>query len=158
AGIFARRVVDRVRKGLYREYVPIDEELSTLRGRLDTCSTALNVALGRPHLRCAYEDNSADVIHNQILKAALNLIAQQGVSRADVRQSVRKAWRALSSEITLMQVSSSDCTNRTYSRLNQDYRSLHLLCRFFLDHAGPDLKPGERGIMPFAIDMPKLFE
>jgi 5-methylcytosine-specific restriction enzyme subunit McrC len=158
AGILARRIVDRVRKGLYREYVAIDEDLSTLRGRLDACHTALNVASGRPHLRCAYEDNSADVIHNQILKTTLNLIAQQGVSRVDVRQTVRKAWRALSGEISLTQLSSSDCVNRTYNRLNHDYCTLHLLCRFFVDHTGPNLKSGDRGIMPFAIDMPKLFE
>lgn len=158
AGILAKRVIDRVRKGLYREYVPIEEELSTLRGRLDTCRTALNVTVGRAYLRCFYEDNSADVIHNQILKATLDLIARHGVSRPDVRQTIRKAWRALSGEITLRKVSSLDCANRTYNRLNYDYRTLHLLCRFFLDHSGPDLKSGDRAILPFAIDMPKLFE
>jgi 5-methylcytosine-specific restriction enzyme subunit McrC len=158
AGIFSRKVVDRARKGLYRAYISIDEELSTVRGRLNACRTALNVGAGRPQLRCEYEENTVDVTDNRILLATLNVIARQGVSRIDALQSLRNAWRALSGTISLTSVTSSDCVGRSYNRLNDDYRTLHGMCRFFLDHAGPAVQRGAHGLLPFAIDMPRLFE
>jgi 5-methylcytosine-specific restriction enzyme subunit McrC len=50
------------------------------------------------------------------------------------------------------------CTGRLYDRLNSDYESLHSLCRFFLDKAGPGYQTGEYSMLPFLIDMNELFE
>jgi 5-methylcytosine-specific restriction enzyme subunit McrC len=45
-----------------------------------------------------------------------------------------------------------------YHRLNDDYQPLHALCRFFLEQSGPSHQIGDRKMIPFLIDMDRLFE
>jgi 5-methylcytosine-specific restriction enzyme subunit McrC len=51
-----------------------------------------------------------------------------------------------------------DCARQYYDRLNQDYRPLHALCRFFLSQTGPSQRVGERQMSPFLLRMDRLFE
>jgi 5-methylcytosine-specific restriction enzyme subunit McrC len=48
--------------------------------------------------------------------------------------------------------------SRFYNRLNDDYKPMHGLCRFFLEHCGPTLEIGKHHFMPFILNMPSLFE
>jgi 5-methylcytosine-specific restriction enzyme subunit McrC len=52
----------------------------------------------------------------------------------------------------------ADCVGRLYNRLNDDYRPMHALSRFFLEHSGPTHELGDRVIMPFLVNMGRLFE
>jgi 5-methylcytosine-specific restriction enzyme subunit McrC len=47
---------------------------------------------------------------------------------------------------------------RKYNRLNEDYRLLHSLCRFFLENTGPSHQVGDHTMLPFLVDMASLFE
>ena len=47
---------------------------------------------------------------------------------------------------------------RRYNRLNTDYLPLHALCRFFLESSGPIHEPGGKRMLPFLVDMARLFE
>src|SRR4051794_21290471 len=47
---------------------------------------------------------------------------------------------------------------RHYTRLNQDYAPLHALCAFFLDQSGPGHTVGDHTMIPFLVDMARLFE
>jgi 5-methylcytosine-specific restriction enzyme subunit McrC len=60
--------------------------------------------------------------------------------------------------VTLRPYQPGDCQNRSYSRLNQDYATLHALCRFFLEHTGPLLANGSHQFMPFLLNMAQLYE
>ena len=48
--------------------------------------------------------------------------------------------------------------DRLYNRLNEDYEALHALCRFFLEHSGPTLSVGTHKVLPFLVDMDRLYE
>lgn len=48
--------------------------------------------------------------------------------------------------------------NRKYNRLNEDYRVLHSLCRFFLENTGSSHQVGDHTMLPFLVDMASLFE
>ena len=156
ANIFAKRVLNRARQGFYRAYAPRQEELLYLRGRLDT-----HQALRRPwdvRLPCRFEEHTADIEDNQILAYTLWRIARSGVCSERVLPTVRRAYRSLQGLTTLHSFSPHDCLNRRYHRLNQDYQPLHALSRFFLEHAGPSHRAGDRQITPFLVDMAQLFE
>ena len=43
-----------------------------------------------------------------------------------------------------------------YTRLNDDYKPMHGLCRFL--HTGPSIDIGSHKFLPFSIDMAQLFE
>lgn len=155
AHILARRVLDRVRQGVYRTYVPQADRLPYLRGRLNVAQSARTP--WQVGLACTFEEHTADVPDNQILLYTLWLLAY-AVQNTQLRPTVRQAYRALHGPVSLRPVSAADCVGRSYHRLNDDYRALHALCRFFLEQLGPGHRPGERHMLPFLVDMARLFE
>ncbi len=156
ATILARRVLDRTRKGLFGAYVSRDEPLQYLRGRLDLVDHTRSP--WRVGIRCRFEEHTPDLADNQILLWTLLRIARSGICRGEGRPWVRSACRALSGLVTLSPYAAADASGRLYHRLNADYEPLHALCRFFLDNMGPTHELGDRKMLPFLIDMAKLFE
>jgi 5-methylcytosine-specific restriction enzyme subunit McrC len=156
ARVLASRVIDRARRGLYRDYVPKRDDLPYLRGRVD-----LGLALSRPHrvcLPCSFEENTADLADNRILAWSLYIVLLSGQCKDETEVVVRRAFLALRGQVSLSSFSPEQCLQRLYNRLNADYLQLHALCRFFLESSGPTHEQGERHALPFLIDMAHLFE
>ena len=156
ANILAQKILERCRKGLYRDYLSKTERLAYIRGRVD-----LRSALQKPwdvKLKCYYNEQTSDIEDNQILAWTLFIIGRSGFCRESVSSTVRKAFHALQGFVTLKPFKSEACIDRNYHRLNQDYQLLHALCRFFLDNTGPSHETGDREMLPFLIDMANLYE
>jgi len=156
AHILAKRVLARARRGLYRAYIPEDDRLPYVRGRVD-----MKKALQSPwdaHLLCHYQEHTSDIEDNQILTWTLRGIARTGLCRDEVLSSVRGAYRVLYTCTSLNCFSPNHCIGRFYHRLNNDYEPMHGLCRFFLEHTGPANSLGDRKMLPFLVDMAGLFE
>lgn len=156
AGLLARQVLGRSRKGLYRSYVPENDHLPFVRGSLN-----LPEALRTPwrvHLPCAYQEHTPDVVENHILSWTLQFIIRHGVCNERNLDLVRRAYRTLAGGVTLQRMSGNDCLGLLYNRLNDDYRPMHALCRFFLEHTGPTHHVGEEKMLPFLVNMAGLYE
>ncbi|MEG5063969.1 restriction endonuclease [Microcoleus sp. B3-A4] len=156
ANILAQKILERCRKGLYRDYLSKTEKLAYIRGRVDVRS-----ALQKPwdvKLKCHYNEQTGDIEDNQILAWTLFIIGRSGFCRESVSSTVRKAFHALQGFVTLKHFKSEACIDRNYHRLNEDYQLLHALCRFFLDNTGPSHETGDREMLPFLLDMAKLYE
>ena len=156
ARILALRITDRMRKGLYREYASRERRLPFIRGKVD-----LRALLTRPwetDFNCHYQRNTADIEENQLLAWTLFRIARTGLCGEEVGRLVRRAFRGMSNSVGLRLFSGADCVGRLYNRLNGDYQPMHGLCRFFLDNTGPTHEHGENTMLPFLVDMAKLFE
>ena len=156
AKIIALRVLDRSRKGFYREYVSRTNRLPYLRGKV-----ALESMLRTPwesSLDCQYQENTADIEDNHILAWTLFCIARSGLCHDEVSKLVRRSFRAIQGIARLKDCPSNLCEGRQYNRLNGDYQPIHTLCRFFLEHSGPSHEKGYHDMLPFLIDMSRLFE
>jgi 5-methylcytosine-specific restriction enzyme subunit McrC len=157
AMILANCTIARCRQGIYRTYVGNAEELAYVRGRIDV--TPLVRQPWRARLHCEYEEHTADVEENQLILWTLNCILRSGLCREDhALPHVRHAFRLLQQHSGLQPFPAAACRDRTYSRLNSDYQVIHALCYFFLDHTGPSHRVGNRLMMPFLVNMAKLFE
>lgn len=156
AHLLALKVLDRGRKGFYRAYVAESERLPYLRGRLEV--QPVSHRPGQVKLQCHYEDHTADIEDNQILAWTLWHIIQSGLGSERVLPAVRRAYRMLQGLVTLTPYGPQDCAHHLYHRLNQDYQPLHAMCRFFLDQSGPGHHSGDRMMLPFLVDMARLFE
>jgi 5-methylcytosine-specific restriction enzyme subunit McrC len=156
ANVLARRVLDRGRKGFYRTYVPEADDLPFVKGRLNIRQT-----IQRPwqvKLPCDYQEHTADIEENQIICWTLSRIAQSGMCTERVLPTVRRAYHALRGLASTMPFKPCNCIDRLYNRLNEDYQSLHALCRFFLEHSGPGHEFGDRKMLPFLVNMEHLYE
>lgn len=156
AYLLARRILDRGRKGFYRAYVPKTGQLAYVRGRLN-----LRQTIQKPwdiKVSCHYEEHSGDIEENQILAWTLFIIGRSGLCSERVSPTVRQAYHALQGLVTLQSICPEDCVGRTYNRLNEDYRPLHAICRFFLESSGASHERGEYTMLPFLVDMARLYE
>jgi 5-methylcytosine-specific restriction enzyme subunit McrC len=156
ANILAQKILERCRKGLYRDYLSKTEKLAYIRGRID-----VRQAIQKPwevKLKCHYNEQTGDIEDNQILAWTLFIICRSGLCRESVSSTVRKAFHALQGFVTLKSFKPQDCIDRNYHRLNQDYQLLHALCRFFLENTGPSHEKGDREMLPFLINMANLYE
>jgi hypothetical protein len=154
--VLSRRVLDRMRKGLYQAYLPKLESLGFVRGRLE-----LEQIIRKPwttDLACHYEDFTSDIVYNQVLAWTLRLVCQCGLCTPRVLPTVRRAYRALQRFVTLEPLDSDACLRLQYHRLNEDYQPLHGLRRFFLENTGPTHTTGRNDMLPFLVDMARLFE
>jgi 5-methylcytosine-specific restriction enzyme subunit McrC len=156
AHILARRVLDRGRKGFYRAYLGQTEHLPYIRGQLDVRQSIQ--APAQIKLKCHYEEHTADIADNQILAWTLFRIAHSGMCTERVLPTIRRAYRSLQGLVTLTPHPPKACLGRLYNRLNDDYQPLHALCRFFLEQSGPGHQVGDRTMLPFLVNMARLYE
>jgi len=154
--ILSKRILDRIRKGLYRSYVPDHENLPYVRGRIDMVSHIRMPQ--RVNLPCHFEEHTPDLEENQILLWTLTKILESGICTERALPTIRQARRALLGFSTLIPFSAQSCVNRLYNRLNHDYEPLHALCRFFLENIGPTHSLGDRRMLPILVNMERLFE
>jgi 5-methylcytosine-specific restriction enzyme subunit McrC len=156
ANMLAQRILLRARQGLHRAYIPYHERLPAVRGRLD-----LQQTLQKPwqaYLPCDYEEHTADIADNQILAWTLGRIIQSHLCSPRTLPTIRRAYRTLQGTVSQTPFNAADCFHRLYHRLNDDYRPLHGLCRFFLEQSGPSHHLGDRLMVPFLVDMAALYE
>ena len=155
AQILAQRVIRRGRQGFEQAYLRQTAVLPYVRGRLLTQQPSSSPTA---QLACRYDARTADIVDNQIVAYTLYQIARTGLCRPTAQTAVRQAYHLLEPLVTLRPFQPSDCQNRSYSRLNQDYAVMHALCRFFLEHTGPLLAEGSHQLMPFLLNMAQLYE
>jgi 5-methylcytosine-specific restriction enzyme subunit McrC len=156
AYILAQKILERCGKGLYRTYLSKTEQLAYVRGRLN-----LQQTIQKPwdtKLKCSYEETTADISENHILIWTLFIIGRSGLCSERISPIVRKAYQTLQGFVTLRECSPQNCIEQQYNRLNEDYRILHNLCRFFLENTTPNHQNGNRITLPFLLDMAKLYE
>ncbi len=156
ADILALRVLDRARRGFYRTYVSQEDELPYVRGSLDlarSLRSPWNVGL-----HCSFQEQTTDVGENRLLAWTLHTIVRQNLCTGATLERVRAAWQMLRGVAALHPFRAADCLDQLYNRLNDDYRRLHALCRFFLEQTGPTHEPGDHEMLPFLVDMPRLYE
>ncbi len=164
--VLAQRALDQLRRGLYRRYLPNSDRLPFVRGRLDSRKLIREAVAGAGPARggdparipCTYYERSANIPENQILAWTLLVIARSGLCSPPVMEVVSRAYRAWSRAVTLRAFNAGDPAAFAYNRLNQDYQPLHALARFFLANTIPGIQPGTIQMIPFLVEMPRLFE
>jgi 5-methylcytosine-specific restriction enzyme subunit McrC len=155
AQLLASKVLRKAQKGFYQTYVSAAERLPRIRGRIDIKQAIYNP--WEVNLKCCYQELTGDVPENQILAWSLFLVVNSGLCSHSL-PLIRQSYQALRGIATICPYSSYDCTNRNYNRLNEDYRPLHALCRFFIESTGASHHLGDYTMLAFLVNMAQLFE
>ena len=155
-GLLADGVLKRAQRGLHQAYEPRSESTMSVRGSIDVA--AMSRRPMTPSLTCNFEEHTADVDDNRLLAWTLDRALRGPLHDEEVRRRARRARHTVAGVAAMTMFRGLDCEGRRYTRLNEDYRPLHALCRFVLDALAPSERSGDRRTVPFLIDMARLFE
>ena len=149
------------RRGLDRRYVPFEEETPRIRGRIDFSASEKNQTRTRGKLVCVFDELSADVLHNRIVKACIRLLRNDPRVHQESRKRLGQALDAFH-EVTDIRVSAHDFHRVQLHRNNRAYRFLLHVCELIHASLLPDKTPdGSRRFRDFTRDeriMAKVFE
>ena len=153
---FARTVESALARGLFHSSLERNEDLKTIRGRIDFGRQLARAGLPLP-VACRYVEFTADVAENRYLKAAIRRsLRVAGAQIADRR-------RLMNHLVAMEEVSDApvrgDALDRiTFTRLNEHYRPALLLARLLLDNLTLVDQAGGTSAACFMVDMNYLFE
>jgi 5-methylcytosine-specific restriction enzyme subunit McrC len=153
---FAELVEKRIDEGLYRSYVEQENNLPTIRGRIEFAEDLRRNYVMRHRTYCRYDEFSWDIPENQVIRQVLHLLGGWGFGR-ELRLRLHGLDVALS-EVTPAVLTLSSLNRFQYNRFNEDYRQIHQFCRLFLEGASLSEESGPFDFQTFLVDMDKLFE
>ncbi len=152
--ILVGHLEDLVVGGLRRGYVERTDRLGVLRGRL-LLDAQLRRSPGDPTLVCRYEEYTADLPLNQVIRHTLNQIGPSGSQ--DLDRPLRRLRPAFS-HVSAKRFGGRDLDGFVYDRLNAHYEPIHGLCRIILEGRGAEDDQGALPMGSFLVNMNVLFE
>ena len=153
---FVRTVETTLARGLFRSYREQNEDLNTIRGRIDFGRQLTRARLPLP-VACRYEEFTADVDENRYLKAAVRRsLRVAGVPVVDRRRLMGQLVDM--EEVSDAAVRGDDLDRIAFTRLNEHYRPALGLARLILDHLTLVDQRDATTASSFMVDMNDLFE
>lgn len=158
AEILSRGVSSQLKQGLHRNYVPCEDELITLRGKLNMSATMRLYSRGVKRLTCEYDEYSENNVFNQILKTTILLLVNLEKVKVERRKAIRKLllFFANVSEIDLHNIK---WDTLRFDRNSKTYQMLLYLCYFIIDNILLSTEHGEFKMHTFSDEhMCRLYE
>jgi len=153
---FATQTERALALGPLRGYVSLDEQATTLRGRLRVGDQiARRAALPIP-LEITYDDYTADIPENRMLRGATDVLVRLPLTPASVRKRLRRIQSEL--EDVGPTLPSPTVQAPVSSRLNARYRSALALAQLILRGTSITTEKGEVASASFIFDMNVVFE
>lgn len=158
AEILCRGVAFQLKRGLYRQYIGITEELPTLRGKIDIDGCIRLKMQHKQALACEHDEYSVDNILNQIIKTAIHiLISKQYVT--DERRRRLKQLLLFFAEVDTVDPVCIKWNAITFNRNNISYRLLVEISRFIVEKHLMNTEKGKCRLLEFTEkNMNRLFE
>ena len=129
AAILSKGVAQQLKRGLGREYIPVAESISTVRGKIDLSESIRTNAIQKQQLVCLYDEFSVNFYLNRILKSTMLLLLHADIA-SERKKELRKVLVYLS-EVETIDVYSIDWHIRLH-RNNQTYRMLISVCHLVI--------------------------
>ncbi len=132
ASILSKGLARQLKQGLYREYITINEDLPTLKGKIGIKSSIKLKMQKKQLLACERDELSVNNRFNQIIKTTANLlIRQKGVS-LEYKTALKKEMLFFS-EVDEIDTATINWNTLKYQRNNQGYKMLLNVCYFVLE-------------------------
>jgi len=158
AAILEKGVSRQVKQGLYREYVPIKENLSVMRGKLNMNETIQMRMQRKQKLSCEFDEFSEDNLYNQILKVTINKLIGADDVDPERKQSLKKLI-VYFGNVTMIHQNHISWKRLIYQRNNRNYELLLNICYLLLNGMLQTTNDGNYKLLSFSDEhMEKLYE
>lgn len=148
AEILYRGVSNQIKQGLYKEYVLVQDSITTFKGKLDITGTIRNRIQHRQQVSCEYDELTENNTFNKIIKSTIGILLKD----SDIDSSRRKALQTLLpflahiDDISLPEV---HWNTLRFQRGNQTYEMLINICYFIYESVLLTTDTGDLKVMSF---------
>lgn len=139
ARVLAQAVARQLRRGLYREYVRDEESGPRIRGQIQFADSVGRMLFQQGMAHCAFDDFSADTLHNRIIRTTLLRLLREGKLSSEVAGNIRALLPRMG-DVSEIQLCRRHFSEAKLHRNNHEYGLLIDICRFIHEEAVPDPK------------------
>jgi len=154
--VFAEQLAEAVRQGMPRHYVRQEDDLRVLRGSLDTVRQCTRHAVNPTRLACRFDDLSADIALNRIMKAAVTRLS--GVARSHANRRRLQDLMFAYADIAAVPVNALRWDQVVLDRTNSRWETLLTLAKLLLSDRFQTTTGGPGAGLSLLFDMNALFE
>ncbi len=155
AAILAKGIGLQLKQGLYREYLNRQEDMVTMRGKINMPGTIKNKFARKQLLTCEYDELSENNRLNQILKTTVMLLLRHAKVKPEYKDDLKKKMLFFSNVDTL-DPSSIKWTSLRFQRNNQTYRMLISICQLIMEGMLITTDKGDHSLASF-IDEQRMW-
>lgn len=159
AAILAKGISLQLKQGLYREYLNREENITSLRGKIDINGTIKNKMARKQVLSCCFDELSENNLLNQILKTTVMVLMQHAKVEAKYKDTLKKSILFFSN-VDTVDPATIRWTAIHFRRNNQAYRMLIGICQLILEGMLLTTEKGEYRLAAFTDEqrMCRLYE
>lgn len=158
AAILEKGIAKQIKQGLYREYVPMQEELAVVRGKLNMQNTFSLKLQNKQKLACEFDDFSEDNLYNQILKVTIECLIRAKDVDLKRKQALKKLL-VFFGNVKDIRTDHIQWSRLIYQRNNRNYELLLNICYLLLNGMLQTTEQGKYKLLAFSDEhMEKLFE
>lgn len=153
---FIERLLNELRKGLYKTYERREENLHALRGKLELSKHIRKNAFQKTKAYCAFDEHTENNSLNQLLKCAL-LIVKNYTNTHGLTLHVERCLGHLE-RVNIIQFSQSKLESIKFNRQNERFREAALFAKLIVERAAIYSKGHNASSFSFLFQMNMLFE
>jgi 5-methylcytosine-specific restriction enzyme subunit McrC len=154
--IFCDKLTEALRKGMPRRFVDQEDDLPTLRGRLDIVRQFTRHAVNPSRLSCRFDLLSEDIALNRIMKAVISHVFR--VSRRATNQQRLRELAFVYADIADVPVPALRWDKVVIDRTNRPWQELLTMARLFLQDRYQTTTGGVGQGTAMLFEMNALFE
>ena len=154
---FVAHVKRAFARGILNGYSSVDETLPTLRGQIRFNDQIRDRYGIYPPLEVRYDEFTEDIIENQLIKAAVEILSRKKIRSQHARRELRSIEFALQN-VSSVQFNRNSLPHVTFTRLNQRYEFAINLAKLIIRSASFELMSGRVRATSFLVDMNSVFE
>lgn len=154
--LFCSKLTDAVRQGMPRQYIAHQDDLPSLRGRLDVTRQFSTLAVSPQKLACRFDALSPDIALNQVMRAALTKLSR--LAQAPDNQRTLRELGFVYADVGDVSANALRWDQIILDRSNRRWRDILSLARLFLSDRHQQTSGGMIDGHALLFEMNVLFE
>ena len=132
AAILIKGVGAQVKRGLHRDYITNQEDVTGLRGQIRVAEAIKRQTRPKGKLTCAFDEFTEDSLHNQVIKSVFFILLRHGNVKPENKKALRKLLMYFS-HVSDIRPSEIRWNVLKYHRNNASYRMFIEICRLTVE-------------------------
>ena len=153
---FLERLLNELKKGLYKTYETHSENLYVLKGKLELKEHIGRNAFIKTRAYCSFDEHSENNPLNQLFKAAL-LIVRKKISLQSLKLHIERCLGYLEN-VDLVKFDAASISKITLNRQNERFRDAAIFAKLIIEHASIYSRGQRSSSFSFLFPMNLLFE